>query len=793
MHSDDSLTDKLAQSPWPEDIDEVIFILDAHNSFERTTLESWIDRHNPKSIVPQRVPLLLTDDRKPLNVNRLATALRETPNAFVAPLRLSWTSSQDNRHTRPRVIDLIRSGERRPAAWHARRIAKHNPYRVHLLTGKPGSVSELAHRFEQKYGHSAIEHAENFAVFVARQAAVVLDISERKLQGGRYKVPRYVTQSLRSNKEFKARLEQIAQDKGVSVESVHKEVGEYFQEMISIPTRFWLDVWAKFCNFCLGLAYEPEIKYQQKDLERIRSMVRNHPSALLWTHKTYLDGFVIPKIMFENDFPMPHMFGGANLNFPGLGFLLRRAGGIFIKRSFGDNEVYKATLRQYIGYLMEKHFPLTWSFEGTRSRLGKLMPPKYGLLKYVLEGCHNSGAQNIHIIPVTVTYDLIRDAEEYAREQAGYPKAPESLSWLIGYIRSLAKPMGKIYVDFGDPVILPEAPDPDDSLALSKIAFQVAVEANRVTPITFPAIASMSLLGVSPRALTGREVITQIKELMHFAEVRNLRVSPDFDYDYDDATNMDKLLSNMIDEGIITRFDGGPETVYGIAEGQAAVASYYRNTITHYFLNRAIIEVALLAVAESDETITDPAAVFWHEVDELRDLFKFEFFYPASDIFRGEIEAELDLIAPDWQILLNQSVGGARKLFFRITPCVAHMTLQMFAEAYAIAGDILAGWHSDDIFSESECVERCMSYGKQAWLQRRVSSEASVGKLLFQTAHKLLVARKLVDASQPDYKEARSRQALALNTLVRRIEVVRASSISSRGAMTVRDTARGSM
>jgi glycerol-3-phosphate O-acyltransferase len=136
---------------------------------------------------------------------------------------------------------------------------------------------------------------------------------------------------------------------------------------------------------------------------------------LLWTHKTYIDGFVVPKLLFDNNFPIPHFFAGANLNIPLLGFLGRRAGGIFIKRSFADNPVYKAALRQYIGYLMEKRFPLTWSFEGTRSRLGKLMPPKYGVLKYVIEGCHSAGSKDVHIIPVTVSYDLIRDAEEYAR------------------------------------------------------------------------------------------------------------------------------------------------------------------------------------------------------------------------------------------------------------------------------------------------------------------------------------------------------------------------------------------
>ena len=151
---------------------------------------------------------------------------------------------------------------------------------------------------------------------------------------------------------------------------------------------------------------------------------------------------------------MPHFFGGANLNVPILGFLLRRAGGIFIRRSFQDNDIYKLSLKQYIGYLMEKRFPMTWSFEGTRSRLGKLMPPKYGLLKYVLEGAHHAGSQDIHIIPVSVSYDLIRDAEEYAREQSGTPKAPESIGWLIRYLRSLARPMGRIHVDFGQPVRL---------------------------------------------------------------------------------------------------------------------------------------------------------------------------------------------------------------------------------------------------------------------------------------------------------------------------------------------------
>lgn len=785
------LEDKLARSPWPGGERPVIFLIDASNGVERDLLDRWIERHRGDRQPPRVVEIDLSDDRKPLVSHPLAMALAENPDAIVAPLRVAWTPSKRAIESGPRLIDLIRGGERRPGIWQARLILRTSPYRTHLVNGEPASVADLNGRFRGKYQRDGLEHPDDLAVFVARQAVVVLDMVERKLQGGRYKVPRYVTQSLRSNLEFRHRLEAICAAEGRSLDDAYAEVDTYFKEMISVPTSFWLDVWAKFCNFCLGLGYDTRLRYNPADLERIRAVVRDKPAALLWTHKTYLDGFVVPKIMFDNNFPMPHMFGGANLNIPGLGFLLRRAGGIFIKRSFTDNEVYKATLRQYIAYLMEKRFPLTWSFEGTRSRLGKLMPPKYGLLKYVLEACHHSGAQDIHIIPVTVTYDLIRDAEEYAREQGGVPKAPESLSWLVGYIRSLARPMGKIYVDFGEPVVLAQSPDPEDSLALSKIAFQVAVEANRVTPVTFPSLVSMVLLGSYPRALTEEEIIWQVDRLMHWAEARNIRRSPDFERSY--AENIDDLLGIMIDEGIITRFDGGPQTVYGIAEGQAPVASYYRNTIVHYFVNQAIAELALVRVVEAGDSESAAEALFWSEVEELRDLFKFEFFYPTSDVFRAEIEAEMARIEPDWQAYMARGPAGSRHLLRELSPYVSHMTLQMFAEAYSLAADLLAGWEESDTMAETECVDRCMSYGKQAYLQRRVGSEASVGKLLFRNAWKTLAARRLVDASLPAFREARQAQADALTDLVRRIEVVRASSISSRGNMTTRDRVRGAV
>ena len=270
--------------------------------------------------------------------------------------------------------------------------------------------------------------------------------------------------------------------------------------------------------------------------------------------------------------------------------------------------------------------------------------------------------------------------------------------------------------------------------------------------------------------------------MTRWATGRGVRLSPDFNLNF--ADDMAGLLANMIKEGIITRFEGGPETVYGIAEGQAPIASFYRNTIVHFFLTRAVAELALLAVSERRQPVAT-LDHFWAEVRELRDLFKFEFFYPDTQEFEQQIDAELCRDEPRWQSLLSERPDNARLIINRLSPKLGHVALTIFAEAYSVGTDILLRQPDDEPLDEAVFIDRCMSYGRQAYLQRRISSEASIGKLLYANAWKMLSNRGLID--QP---AGRSRQAEALNQLIRRLEVIRALSIADRGASTLRDVAR---
>ncbi|PIE37422.1 MAG: glycerol-3-phosphate acyltransferase [Gammaproteobacteria bacterium] len=773
------IPDHNTTSPWPESVSGLVFfLLDCANDFEFELLYHWIGQARPDPLPDYRcLRVRLNNDRHIENsVEVIKSCLDYGDDAVLVPLRVMWRQSAQALNSGPRLRDLILGDPRRPSVWRAKRILAKQPERVLLNAGAEATLGTLRRWYQENHATDQGDPVDGMAKFVARQATVALEIVERHVRGSRYKVPRYVAETLRSRPSFIDDLDKLAVQQKTSREALLDEAGTYMKEMVTRPTMFWLDVYARFNNSVLGLSYQKEVEVNAEDLAKMRDWVRDNPALLLWTHKTYLDGVVVPKLMYENDFPMPHMFGGANLSFAGLAFLLRRAGGIFIRRSFQDNPVYKLTMRHYISLLMEKRFPLSWSFEGTRSRIGKLMPPKYGLLKYVLEACHASDARNIYIIPLSISYDLIRDVEEYAQEQVGRVKKPESLSWFVGYLRSLAKPMGKAYMNIGEPVILEQAPDPDDKLALSKIAFEVAVAANKATPITYTSLVTLCLLGAAPVALTESELDRESDLFLDYARARNFPLSPDFERDR--AAGIEQLVELMIREGMLTRYEGGSETVYAIAPEQAPVASYYRNTIIHFFVNKALIELALLSVIEACSD--DPVQCFWDAIDVLRDLFKFEFFYPPSDVFQDEIRAELERYDNDWEQRLRAGKQSTQNFLAGMEPLLAHIALLTFVEAYYVAADYLAGLPAEDSLSQKTCIDEGLKRARQAYLQRRISSEASIGKLLLSNAWSLFNHRGLTEGGDAVRQQQRVEQAQQFRQLLLQLEEIRSLAVINR-------------
>jgi glycerol-3-phosphate O-acyltransferase len=141
-------------------------------------------------------------------------------------------------------------------------------------------------------------------------------------------------------------------------------------------------------------------------------------------------------VLARHDLPANHVVGGSNLNFWPVGPLARRAGVVFIRRSFGQDEIYKTVVAEYFGYLLSKRFNLEWYFEGGRSRTGKLRAPRYGLLHYVAEALQSGRAEDVYLVPVSITYDRLAEVSQMAAEQAGAVKKKEGLTWLARYAQA---------------------------------------------------------------------------------------------------------------------------------------------------------------------------------------------------------------------------------------------------------------------------------------------------------------------------------------------------------------------
>jgi glycerol-3-phosphate O-acyltransferase len=515
--------------------------------------------------------------------------------------------------------------------------------------------------------------------------------------------------------------------------------------------------------------YDKGFRHDPAELEALREMIRNKPTVILFTHKTYLDGVTPNALFYDNDMTMLHSFGGINLDFFGIGTLFRNSGMIFIRRSFQNLPVYKIVLRLYIAYLLQKRFPMSWALEGTRSRLGKLMPPKYGILKYVIDAAHHGGIEDLHIVPFVTSFDLIRDVEEYAAEQTGQAKKPESLSWFLGYLKSLREPMGRVRIDLGAPVVVKVAPDPDDRMALSRIAFDASVSANRVTPLTVTAVMCLALLGTAPRGATAEELARLTRFIADWARARDIRLSEElaeFDRDEIRAT-ADKLVNS----GLILRDDAGRETVYTLDPAKHPMASYYRNSVIHHFLDKTLIELALFRLEE--DCGDDPLACFWDEVERLRDLFKFEFFYPPREEFRRGIETELDRTDGQWSAHLRAGPKGIKALIRRFQPLVGHAALLPFVEAYTVVFDQLVRLEDGEALDRATCVEQGLVEGRQAYLLRRISSEASIGKILFENGYALASHLGLAGTTDADVAARRRAMLAELRALTRRMERMR--------------------
>jgi glycerol-3-phosphate O-acyltransferase len=728
--------------------DDALVLASVSSKAELELLNDWLHaqrRAHPDTKV--EVLQLPAGDPPAAVVAQLVEELGTGEDRLVVPVRVFWVPG--GLPTRVKVVGLLSGRDTyRPPEFLQRRILRKDPSRARIVAGEPAKVSELRQQWQEK---TVGESPRDFARFVLRRAALAIERMELRLLGPEYKSPQLITDELMESSRFMDGLEKIPGASPVKAE-------EMLNELATGWSRFSVDLIPNLGRAIFSRGFDPRIDYDTVEIESMRRSLEDHPAVLLWSHRSYLDGVIVPVAMQENKLPPAHTFAGINLSFGFMGPLMRRSGVIFLRRKL-DDPLYKYVLRQFVGYIVEKRFNLSWSIEGTRSRTGKMLPPKLGLLAYVADAYLDGRSEDILLQPVSISFDQLHETAEYAAYARGGEKTPEGAEWLYKFIKAQGeRNYGKIYVRFPDAVSMrqylgepggPIAEDPAAKrLALQKMAFEVAWRILAATPINATGLVSALLLTTRGRALTLAQLHHTLQDSLDYLERKQTPVTnsalrlrtPD---------GVRAAVDALSNGHPVTRVDGGHEPVWRIAPEHEHEAAFYRNAIIHAFLETSIVELALAHAGRAPDG--DRVAVFWEQAMRLRDLLKFDFYFADSTSFREHLAEELAW-QDNWETHLAAGAEGVDNLLRAKQPLMAHAMLRPFFEAYEIVADVLCDAPAE--IGEKELSKIALGVGAQYAAQGRIRSNESVSALLFATARQVAADQHLLEQA-PDLRERR--------------------------------------
>jgi glycerol-3-phosphate O-acyltransferase len=552
---------------------------------------------------------------------------------------------------------------------------------------------------------------------------------------------------------FQEGVADLSERMGRGRDEITREALEAVAEMAARHAAAPMRAWSRVGRWLMK-AYELQI--DERAFARLRELDRDHTLVWLPSHRSYLDTWALPQALDRFGFPHYYVMGGANLDFWPFGDLARRTGLVFIRRSVRDDPVYRFALREYLRHLVRRGSDFGWSIEGGRTRTGKLRPPRYGLLRYLADAVRAEGAEKVLLVPVSIVYDQLPEVATMAAESRGAAKRPEDIRWLIEFARRQRAAGGRVYIDVAEPIPLADrlAQLEPDGHEVERVALEVCHRINRVTPVTAAAAVTIALLAAD-RALTLDEVVDAVAPLVGYVERRGLPVAGG--RRLDDRELIAAALDQLAHTGAAIRFDQGCETVWGIGPEQHLVAAFYRNSAVHFLVGRAIAELAQQLVAEREPD--DPEETGWQEALRLRELLKFEFFFPRKRDFLEDMREELAILSE---------------------PLMAHLVLRPFLEAYLVVAERLEARNPAEPVDEEEFVRECLGVGRQWTLQRRLGSAESVSAELFRTALRLVRHRGLEGPGDEALRERRAEFAEEIRETVARVaEVARRAARGS--------------
>ncbi|MCH8551076.1 MAG: glycerol-3-phosphate 1-O-acyltransferase PlsB [Natronospirillum sp.] len=427
-------------------------------------------------------------------------------------------------------------------------------------------------------------------------------------------------------------ITQHARSQKSTLEKSRQQAVHYLEEImadISHPTIRVLDI---FLSWLWNRIYNG---VSINNIEAIKQAAQQNAIVYVPCHRSHIDYLLLSYCLYHQGLSLPHIAAGKNLNMPIVGSILRRGGAFFMRRSFKGDKLYTAVFNEYLYQMFSRGFPVEYFVEGGRSRTGRMLVPKAGMLsmnvRSFLRGHEESHELPMKFVPVYIGYEKVFEANSYLKELRGRSKQSESVLGLLGTVRRL-KNYGTVNLNFGTPIDLGQlisdtAPDwrqqvQQDSRpawinqVVHELSEQIAKGINKAAALNSINLLALVLLS-SPRNAQDRNSLVQ--QLNIYCDL--LRAVPYSDEMSFPPGNPDQWLDHAIGMKVVEKIEQPLGDIYSLNDHQAVLMTYYRNNILHLFAVPALICCGLQVhgTAKTRETLRKQLTLIYGYVR--RELF----------------------------------------------------------------------------------------------------------------------------------------------------------------------------
>jgi glycerol-3-phosphate O-acyltransferase len=427
---------------------------------------------------------------------------------------------------------------------------------------------------------------------VARQRAATIgpDLSHRRT---------IVAQVLRAASVRRSMAEEM-RSKKISRREALEQAQEYATEIAANYSHIFVAILARILTWFWNKLYDG---VELHHIDQLQSVIEGNEVVYVPCHRSHIDYLLLSYAIYYKGYAIPHIAAGINLNMPIVGRFLRKGGAFYLRRSFKGNTLYTMVFMKYLGLMMARGHSIEYFIEGGRSRTGRLLQPKTGMLSMTLRSYLRDPRRPVVFVPVYFGYEKIVEGQTYINELSGKPKKKESVFGLLSTLPALREHYGKVHVSFGEPIALGRLLEgymrehgaereqrpawlPN---AVNDLARQIMTNINGAACVSPINLIALTLLATPKQSMLESDLTRQLE--LYASLLRQAPYSTQVWITDADGASIVRHAERM---GVVQRLKHALGDVIRMTEENSVLMTYFRNNVLHLMAIPSLIACCFL-------------------------------------------------------------------------------------------------------------------------------------------------------------------------------------------------------